>query len=401
MLGIDPSVITHRLNVHPSSKPVRQKKRVFASERDNAIKEEVQKLTIAQFIREVYYPDWLANVVMVKKANGKWRMCVDFTDLNKACPKDSYPLPRIDQLVDSTAGHRLLSFMDAISGYNQIKMDEEDQEKTSFITSQGLLCYKVMPFSLKNSGVTYQRLVNHMFRPQIGRNVKVYVDDMLVKSLDKEIHLDDLQETFDTLSRYQMKLNPNKCAFGVSSGKFLGFIVSQRGIEANPDKIQAILDMEPPKNIKEVQSLIGQVATLNRFVSKATNKCLPFFKILKKEFEWMDESQKAFQDLKVYLTTAPLLSPSILGEELYLYLAVSPHTVSSALVREEGKVQKPVYYTSRALRGAEGRYPLMEKLAFTLITASRKLRHYFQAYVIIVMTDHPLKKAINKLEATG
>ena len=173
--------------------------RVFVLERDNAIKEEVQKLTLAKFIREVYYPDWLANVVMVKKANGKWRMCVDFTDLNKACPKDSYPLPRIDQLVDSTTGHRLLSFMDAFSGYNQIRMDEADQEKTSFVTSQGLFCYKVMPFGLKNAGATYQNLVNHMFRPQIGRNVEVYVDNMLVKSQDEEIHLDDLQETFDTL----------------------------------------------------------------------------------------------------------------------------------------------------------------------------------------------------------
>ena len=151
-----------------------------------------------------------------------------------------------------------------------------------------------------------------------------------------------------------MKLNPSKCAFGVSSEKFLGFMVSQRGIEANPDKIQAILDIKPPKNIKEVQSLIGRVVALNRFVSKATDKCLPFFKILRKTFEWTDECQKAFQDLKVYLTTTPLLSPSILGEDLYLYLAVSPHAVSSALVRKEGKVQKPIYYTSRALRGAEG-----------------------------------------------
>ena len=155
MPGIDLNVITHCLNVHPSSKPVRQKKRVFASERDNAIKEEVQKLTTAQLIREVYYPDWLTNMVMVKKANGKWRMCVDFTNLNKVCPKDSYPLPRIDQLVDSTAGHRLLSFMDAFSSYNQINMDKEDQEKTSFITSQGLFCYKVMSFGLKNTGATY------------------------------------------------------------------------------------------------------------------------------------------------------------------------------------------------------------------------------------------------------
>ena len=156
-------------------------------------------MTLAKFIREVYYPNWLANVEMVKKANGKWRMCVDFTDLNKACPKDSYPLPRIDQLVDSTAGHRLFSFMDAFSEYNQIRMDEADQEKISFVTSQGLFCYKVMPFGLKNAGATYQRMVNHMFHPQIWWNVEVYVDDMLVKSQEEEIHLDDLQETFDTL----------------------------------------------------------------------------------------------------------------------------------------------------------------------------------------------------------
>ena len=126
MPGIDPSVIIHRLNVYPSSKPVCRKKRVFAPKQDNAIKEQVQQLTTAEFIRKVYYPNWLANVVVVKKANDKWRMCVDFIDLNKACPKDSYPLPCIDQLVDLTAGHQLLSFMDAFSGYNQIKMDEID-----------------------------------------------------------------------------------------------------------------------------------------------------------------------------------------------------------------------------------------------------------------------------------
>lgn len=125
----------------------------------------------------------MANVVLVKKANGKWRMCVDFTDLNKACPKDCFPPPRIDQLVDSTAGHEVLSFMDAFSGYNQIRMAESDQEKMSFTTDRGLYCYTVMPFELKNAGATFQRLVNKMFQTQIGRNMEVYVDDMLVKSL--------------------------------------------------------------------------------------------------------------------------------------------------------------------------------------------------------------------------
>ena len=212
---------------------------MFAQERDKAIVEEVRKLLETDFIREVYYPDWLANVVMVKKTNGKWRMCVDFTDLNRAYPKDSYPLPRIDTLVDSTARHQLLSFMDTFSGYNQIRMDEADQEKTSFVTSQGLFCYKVMPFGLKNAGATYQRLMNKMFAQQIGRNVEVYVDDMLVKSLREDEHLSDLQETFDTLRAYNMKLNPNKCVFRVTAGKFLGFMVSQTGIEVNLEKVRA------------------------------------------------------------------------------------------------------------------------------------------------------------------
>jgi hypothetical protein len=217
MPGIDPSVIVHKLNVDPNHRPVKQRRMTFAAERNQAVAEEVEKLLKAGFIREVDYPEWLANVVLVKKSNGKWRMCVDFTDLNKACPNDSFPLPRIDLLVDSTFGHELLTFTDAFSGYNQIYMEEADQEKIAFITDRGLYCYKMMPFGLKNVGATYQRLVNRMFQNQIGRNVEVYVEDMLVKIIWATKHIEDLRETFQTLRKYKMKLNPMKCAFGVSS----------------------------------------------------------------------------------------------------------------------------------------------------------------------------------------
>ncbi|KAK0601791.1 hypothetical protein LWI29_027425 [Acer saccharum] len=197
MLGVDPKVISHHLSTNPEFRPVVQKRRLFNPERSVAIKKEVEKLLSAGSIREVKYPEWVANVVLVKKKNKQWRMCVDFTDLNKACPKDSFPLPRIDQLVDATAGHELLSFMDAYSGYNQIRMNKADEEKTSFTTDQGLYCYKVMPFGLKNAGATYQRLVNRMFARQIGKNMEVYVDDMLTKSTTAEKHTEDLKETFD------------------------------------------------------------------------------------------------------------------------------------------------------------------------------------------------------------
>ena len=255
-----------------------------------------------------------------------------------------------------------------------------------------------MPFGLKNAGATYQRLVNKMFSRQIGRNMEVYVDDMLVKSKEELTHLDDLKETFATLKQYQMKLNPAKCVFGIASGKFLGFMVSQRGIEANPKKVQAIIDMTSPKTVKEVQKLTGRIAALNRFVSRATDKCLPFFKTLKQAFAWIDECEAAFQDLKRYLSNPPLLSLSKQGENLYLYLVVSETAISAALIREEDRKQHPVYYVSQAFQGAEFRYPKIEKIAFALIVASRKLRQYFQANLILVMTDQPIKKSIKQPE---
>ena len=284
MGGIDPTVITHRLNVSPSFKLIKQKRRSFAPERQRAINKEVGKLLHAGAIRKVKYPEWLANVILVKKANGKWRLCIDFTDINKACPKDSFPLPRIDLIVDATAGHELLSFMDPFSGYNQISMDPNDQEKTSFVTAQGTYCYRVMPFGLKNAGATYQRLVNRMFQKQIGTTMEVYIDDMLVKSTTAEFHIAQLSEAFQILRNYNVKLNPAKCAFGVSAEKFLGFKVNHRGIEANPDKIKDVLDMPSPSSIKEVQRLIGRIVALSQFVSRASDKCQPFFQVLKKPF---------------------------------------------------------------------------------------------------------------------
>jgi len=378
MPGIDPSVIVHKLNVELNRRPVKQRRRTFAAERNQAIVEEVEKLLKAGFIREVDYPEWLSNVVLVKKSNGKWRMCVDFTDLNKACPKDSFPLPRIDLSVDSTFEHELLSFMDAFSRYNQIYMEETDQEKTAFITDRGLYCYKMMPFDLKNAGATYQRLVNRMFRSQIGRNVEVYVDDMPVKSIRATKHIEDLRETFQTLKKYKMKLNPMKCAFRVSLGKFLGFMVSQRGIKANPEKVKAVLEMDAPRTMKQLQRLTGRIAALNRFISRSTDKCLPFFKILRKVFTWSEECEEAFEKLKEYLMNPPLLRRPTEGEILYLYVAVSPSTVSLALVREDAGIQKPVYFTSNALHGEEERYPRIEKLAFALIVSARRLGHTFR-----------------------
>ena len=280
-------------------------------------------------------------------------------------------------------------------------MDPGDQEKISFVTVQGTYCYRVMSFVLKNTGATYQRLVNRMIQKQIDTTMEVYIDDMLVKSTTAELHIAHLSEAFQILRNYNMKLNPAKCAFGVSAGKFLGFIVNHRGIEANLDKIKVVLDMPSPSGINEVQRLTGRIATLSRFVSRASEKCQPFFQVLKKAFQWDTKYEEAFSALKTYLSSPPILVSPIEGELLTLYLAVSDFLTSAVLVRDKERVQHPVYYCSRALRRAEERYPRMEKLILVLVTVARKLCPYFQAHTIELPTEYPMKQVLHKPEVSG
>ena len=226
--GVSPELACHSLNIKSEHKPIVQKRQKLAPERAAIVLEEVERLLASRAIKEVQYPMWLSNIVVVKKKNGKWRICIDFTDLNKACPKDPFPLPRIDQLVDSASGQARLSFLDAFQGYHQIPMDAADQDKKAFITPRGTYCYKVMPFGLKNAGPTYQRMVTKLFRHIMGKTVEAYIDDMLVKNLREENHISDLLQVFDILQESRLRLNASKCTFGVSSGKFLGHVVSRR-----------------------------------------------------------------------------------------------------------------------------------------------------------------------------
>jgi hypothetical protein len=245
--------------------------------------------------------------VVVAKANGKLRMCIDYTDLHKVCPKDPFPLPRIDQIVDSTVGCDLLCFLDAYSGYHQIRIAREDEEKTAFITPVGTFCYTTMPFGLKNACPTFQRMTRITLSNQIGRNVEAYVDDLVVKTRHQDTLLQDLAETFDSLRSTRVKLNPDKCVFGVPAGKLLGFLVSSRGIEANPEKIRVIERMHPPSKLRDVQCVTGCMAALSRFISRLGERALPLFKLLKRSgpFVWTEEVEQALNQLKAYLTSPP------------------------------------------------------------------------------------------------
>ena len=257
-------------------------------------------------------------------------MCVDFTDLNRACPKDPFPMPWIDQLVDAMVGHPRMSFLDAFQGYHQIPMALDDQEKTVFVTPVGNYHYKVMSFGLKNAGSTYQRMMTKIFESQLGKNVEVNIDDMVVKSKLVSEHLADLSNIFEILRRHRLRLNASKCSFGMGSGKFLGYMVTHRGIEVNPDQIRAINNLQPPQNPKEVQKLTGMMAALNRFIFRSTERCRPFFLLLHKwkEFQWSEECVTTFQELKRYLSYPPIMSSPVVDEVLFAYLAIALHAIS-------------------------------------------------------------------------
>ncbi|GKA97965.1 reverse transcriptase domain-containing protein [Tanacetum coccineum] len=271
---------------------------------------EVQKLLEARIMREVYYHEWLSNPVMVKKHDGSWRMCMDFTDLNKACPHDCYPLPEIDWKVESLWGYPFKCFLDAYKGYHQIQMVESNEEKMTFHTSHGVYCYTKMPFGLKNAGATYQRLVDKAFDSQVGLNIEV-------------------------------------------GRNVLG-------------------------TIKEVQSLNGKLASLNRFLSKSTENSLPLFKTLKKcikksDFHWTPDAEQAFKQLKQYLSELPLLVEPKPKEELIVYLSASHKAISAVLMTERGTIQTSVYFISHALQGPELNYTPMKKLVLSLVFATKRL----------------------------
>ncbi|KAA3473760.1 RNA-directed DNA polymerase (Reverse transcriptase), Ribonuclease H-like protein [Gossypium australe] len=380
MPSLSTDIVVHHLPIREECKPVQQKLRRMRPDVVLKIKEEVKKQFNAGFLQVVKYLEWVANIVPVPKKDGKVRMCVDYRDLNKVSPKDNFPLPHINTLVDNTMGYSLFSFMDGFFGYNQIKMHPEDMEKTTFITLWGTFCYKVMPFGLKNAGATYQRAMVTLFHDMMHKEIEVYVDDMIAKSLTEKEHIEILKKLFLRLRKFQMKLNPAKCTFGARSGKLLGFVVSERGIEVDSSKVKAIQELPLPRTQKEVRGFLERLNYIARFISQLTEKCDPIFRLLKKHNQsvWDDECQKAFDKVKQYLSNAPVLSPPNPDRPLILYLSLFDNSTGCMLGQhdESGRKAKAIYYLSKKFTECEMRYSLIEKLCCVLVWTTRRLRQY-------------------------
>nr|CBG76268.1 OO_Ba0005L10-OO_Ba0081K17.19 [Oryza officinalis] len=362
MPGLSRSIVEHRLPMKPGYRPFKQAPRRFKADMHEAIKAEITRLYDANFIRPCRYAEWVSNIVPVMKKNDKLRVCIDFRDLNKATPKDEYPMPQADLLVDAASGHKIISFMDGNAGYNQIFMAEEDVHKTAFRCpgAIGLYEWVVITFGLKNAGATYQRAMNYIFHDLIGSLIEVYIDDVVVKSREYDMHLADLRKVLERAKKYGLKMNPNKCAFGVSAGQFLGFLVHERGIEIRQKNIDAIKNIKPPTNKTKLQSLLGKVNFVRRFISNLSGRIEPFTPLLKikedEEFIWGDKQQKALDDIKEYLSSPPVLIPPQKGVPFRLYLSADEKSIGSVLVQEIDSKERVILYLSRRLLDAETRH---------------------------------------------
>ncbi|XP_060200222.1 uncharacterized protein LOC132628461 [Lycium barbarum] len=406
MPGLSVDLVVHKLPTYPDFPPVQQKQRKFKKEVSDKIKEEIMKQLSANVIRVVRFTTWLANVVPVPKKDGKTRVCVDYRDLNKASPKDNFPLPNIHILVDNCPKHEIQSFMDCYAGYHQILMDEEDAEKTAFTTPWGTYCYRVMPFGLKNAGATYMRAMTTILHDMMHKEIEVYVDNVIIKSKTQADHVRDLRKFFERLWKYNLKLNPAKCAFGVPSGKLLGFIVSRRGIELDPSKIKAIRELLPPKNRTEVMSLLGRLNYISRFIAQLTTTCEPIFKLLKKDaaVKWTDERQEAFDKIKEYLSNPPVLVPPEPGRPLFLYLSVMDNSFGCVLGQYDatGKKEQAIYYLSKKFTSYEVKYTFLEKTCCALTWVAQKLKHYLSSYTThLISRMDPLKYIFQKPMPSG
>ncbi|XP_054811516.1 uncharacterized protein LOC129312805 [Prosopis cineraria] len=406
MPGLDPSIASHKIPLLPKVEPKKQKLRRMNTGVSLQIKEEVIKQLEAGFLEVVTYPQWVANIVPVPKKDGRIRMCVDYRNLNNASPKDDFPLPHIDVLVDNTARSYRYSFMDGYSGYNQIPMHEKDKEKTTFTTQWGTYCYRVMPFGLKNAGATYQRAMVALFHDMMHKEIEVYVDDMVAKSAENKSHVGVLRKLFGRLREYRLRLNPNKCIFGALSGKLLGFIVSRKGIEVDPDKVRAIREMPSPQTEKEVRSFLGRLNYIARFIANLTATCEPMFKLLKKNCKgtWDDDCQKAFDKIKDYLLNPPILVPPSPDRPLILYLTTLPRSMGAMLgqLDDSGKKERAIYFLSKKFNECEARYPVIERTCCGLVWATRRLRQYMLYYTTwLISRVDPLKYIFESPHITG
>eukprot|EP00253_Pinus_taeda_P021045 PITA_21045 len=404
MHGIHPETCTHHIYIDNNVKPVRQPQRRMNPMLQDIVREELHKLLRVNFIYPISDSQWVSPLVVVPKKNGKWRICVDYRQLNKATLKDYFPLPFIDQVFDTLAGKSSFSFLDGFSGYNQIRIALEDQEKTTFTCPWGTYAYNVFPFGLCSAPTTFQRDVLAIFVDLVHDCVEVYMDDFSVYGDSFEHALTNLEKVLKRCIEANLSLSNEKCFIMLNEGIVLGHYISSHGIKVDPSKIQIIVDLPIPKTQKEVRSFLGYASYYKRFIEHFSRMTLPLFKLLAKDapFNWNDNCQQAFETLKVKLSTTPVLKGPNWDLPFHIFTDAADTIVGASLGQKEQSCHYAIYFISKNLTPAELNYTVTEKEMLAVIHAVNKFQHYITGYEVFVHTDHSaIKHLMNKPVTSG
>jgi hypothetical protein len=401
----DTKVIQHVIPIKDDHKPFKQKLRRINPLLLPLIEKEVRKLFDAKIIVSLRFSKWLANLVPVRKKSGEIRLCVDFRNLNRVSLKDNYPLPKMDYILQKVVGSQKMSMLDGFSGYNQIMVHPDDQEKTTFTTPWGTFMYAKMPFGLMNAGETFQRDMDIAFADEKDKFIVIYLDDITVFSDSDDEHLKHLKRVFQKCRKFGISLNPKKSNFGMQEGKLLGHIISKEGIKIDPNRVAAILKIDTPRSKKEVQSFLGRVNFLRRFIPNLAEIIKYITNMLRKgsEIKWTPEARKSFEDIKVALTKAPVLASPDYAKDFILFSFASEHTIVGVLLqRDEHNFERPIAYYNRTLRDSPLKYDIMEKQAYALVKSLKEFRIYIlHSHVVAYVPNNSVKDILTQSDPEG
>jgi hypothetical protein len=399
MKGISPDLCTHKIYIKEDCQPICQPQRRMNPNLREILKEELQKLLNAGFIYPISDSEWVSPLVIVPKKNGKWRVCVDYRALNKATQKDHFPLPFIDQVLDNLSGKKFFSFLDGFSGYNQIKIAPQDQDKTTFTSPWGTFSYRVLPFGLCNAPTTFQRAVLGIFFDILNDSMEIFMDDFTPYGVSFQEALENLEKVLKRCIQAQLSLSTEKCHMMMTEGIVLGHFISSQGIQVDPSKIQVIKDIPTPKTQTEVRSFLGHAGYYRIFIKNFSKIASPLFVLLMKnvEFNWTNFCQEAFSTLKHQLSTTPILRGPNWTLPFHISSDASDTAIGAVLGQEEYHLPYAIYFISKNMSPAELNYIVTEKEFLEVIYAINNFRHYITGYSTFVHTDHSaIKYLMNK-----
>jgi hypothetical protein len=369
------------------------------------MEKEIKKMLDAKIIIPLRYSEWIANLVPVRKKNGEIRLCVDFRNLNKCSKKDNYPLPKMEHILQKVSGASVMSFIDGFSGYNQIEVHPDDREKTTFTTPWGTFMYEKMPFGLMNAGATFQRAMDIAFVGEKDRFVLIYLDDITVFSYSHEDHLQHLRKTFLKCRKYGISLNPKKSHFALREGKLLGHIVSADGVKIDPARVEAIQKLSLPRSKKDIQSFLGTINFIRRFIANFVELTKYITCMLRKDSEvkWTEEARHSFESIKKAIMTTPVLISPNFDKDFYIFSFASNDTIAAVLLQKnEDGHEQPVAFYNKVLRDAEIKYDPIEKQAYALIKSLKAFRIYIlQAKVIAYVPSSSVKDVLVQPDIDG